>query len=76
MCRGCQYCAGASQEEQAAFAYHTVEVYSWPLTSEANGFICYRQSVPDTSCDALTPMVTCTLTPQAYILPLTSATRF
>jgi hypothetical protein len=41
--------------EEATFANHAAVVYSLPLTDETNGLICYRDPVPDSSCDALTP---------------------
>ena len=43
--------------EQAVFANHAAAVYSLPLKDETNGLICYRQPVPSTTCDALTPIL-------------------
>ena len=43
--------------EQAVFANHAAAVYSLPLRDETNGLICYRQPVPSTTCDALTPVL-------------------
>jgi hypothetical protein len=43
--------------EEATFANHADVVYSLPLTDETNGLICYNDPVPDSSCDALTPVL-------------------
>ena len=61
-CVGCDFCIGTNpqicvSEELAAFVGKLEASYSLPLTDEANGLICFRQPVPDLTCDPLTPIL-------------------
>lgn len=76
ICNGCQHCVRASVEiclsdQLAAFVASLRARYSLPLTDETDGLICFNQSVPDMTCDPLTPVMEALQTDETDLRPTT-----